>query len=208
MKFYVKLFALILALLFIIFTLAACNNEENTSGSDNTTQTIPMEESESETEFLPDVEKKDYGAGFHMMIQEQSNVFDYYWVEESSNDALSEAIYNRQQLIRDYLGVDITATPAGAHNAYGTPFMTSVKNKDGAVDTLLSHSYMFLPAFVQEGYLMDYNDIEGINLEADYWSLNVMEGVATGDHLYLGYSDYRLANTMVITFNKEMLNKY
>ena len=35
-----------------------------------------------------------------------------------------------------------------------------------------------------------------------------MESVAAGDHLYLGYSDFRLAHTYVITYNKEMLDRF
>ena len=209
MKSYTKILAFLLALMLTVSALAACDSgkkqeDASSEGPNNGT----VSETESETEFFPDVKKQDYGADFNMMIQPQSNYVDYYWVEESSNDALSEAIYNRQQEIYDYLGVDLTATVVDGHDQYGTPFMTAVKNKDGSVDSLLSHAYMFLATFIQNGYLMDYNDIDGIDLEADYWSLDVMEGVAAGNHLYLGYSDFRLAHTSVLAFNKQMLDKY
>ena len=211
MKNLAKLLALVLAMLCVFSTLVACDangKEEETNAAGSQAETTPTEESETATEFFPDVKKQDYGADFNLMIQPQSNRVDYYWVEESNNDALSEAIYTRQQQIYDYLGVEITATIVDGHDKYGTPFMTAVKNKDGSVDSLLSHAYMFLATFIQNGYLMDYNNIDGINLDADYWSLDVMEGVAAGDHLYLGYSDFRLAHTSIIAFNKQMLEKY
>lgn len=211
MKNLAKLLALVLAMLCVFSTLVACDandKEEETNAAGSQAETALTDENETTTEFFPDVKKQDYGADFNLMIQPQSNRVDYYWVEESNNDALSEAIYTRQQQVYDYLGVEITATIVDGHDKYGTPFMTAVKNKDGSVDSLLSHAYMFLASFIQNGYLMDYNDIDGIDLDADYWSLDVMEGVAAGDHLYLGYSDFRLAHTAVIAFNKQMLAKY
>lgn len=208
MKKLTKSLSLLLALLCLLSSFVACGGGEtetnSNAGLDQSTETT----TEAATEAKPDVVKKNYGADFHLLVQPQSNRTSFYWVKESDNDALSEAVFTRQQKVYDYLGVDLVATEALGHDQYGQPFMTAVKNKDGSVDTLLSHAYMFLPAFVQGGYLMDYNNVDGINLDADYWSLDVMEEVAAGDHLYLGYSDFRLAHTYVVTFNKKMMDRY
>ncbi|MBQ8410044.1 MAG: hypothetical protein IJY39_14385 [Clostridia bacterium] len=207
-----RILSLMLALLMTLSILVACDSgdkEDETKATEAITAgSVENSGSESETEFFPDVAKNNYGADFHLLIQPQSNKASYYWVKESDNDALSEAIYNRQQQIYNYLGVDIIATESSGHDQYGTPFITAVKNKDGSIDTLLSHAYMFLAKFIQGGYLIDFNTIDGINLDADYWDLDVMEGVAANDHLYLGYSDFRLAHTHAITFNKEMMDRY
>ena len=124
MKNLAKLLALVLAMLCVFSTLVACDandKEEETNAAGSQPETTPTEESETATEFFPDVKKQDYGADFNLMIQPQSNRVDYYWVEESNNDALSEAIYTRQQQIYDYLGVEITATIVDGHDKYGTP---------------------------------------------------------------------------------------
>ena len=207
MKTFTRILALLLCLSLSIPLFSCGNTEDETTGTPSSEAKTEIT-TEAATEATPDVARKDYGADFHLLVQPQSNNIHYYWVEESDNDALSEAIYARQQQVYDYLGVDITATQALGHDAYGQPFMTAVKNKDGSIDTLLSHAYMFLSTFVQGGYLLDLQDVDGINLEADHWSLDVMEEVAAGDHLYLGYSDFRLVHTAVITYNKEMLSRY
>ena len=191
-----------LSLILLFTTLTACNEEpSDTVGTES-------KSIESSSEATPLTERNNYGDDFHMVIQRNSNNMTYYWVEESNNDALSEAVFDRQQKVFDYLGVDIIASESLGHDQYGAPFMNSVKNKDGAIDSLLSHAYMSLPAFIQEGYLLDFKDVDRINLEADHWGIDVMEGVATGDHLYLGYSNFRLAHTMAITYNKKMMDQY
>ena len=200
-----KLFALLLALIITASAFVACDQEVKDDGNEEKTLSTEITTT-AETEFLPDVEKKNYGENFHMLIQ--SGEFDYYWVEESAGDAMSESIYARQQNVYEHLGVEMTATQGAGHDQYGTPFMTAVKNKDGSIESVLSHSYMFLTTFISGGYLTDFLTVDGINLDADYWSRDVMEQVAAGDHLYLGYSDFRLPYTHVITYNKEMLERY
>ena len=37
------------------------------------------------------------------MIQPSSNVFEYHWVEESGNDLLTQAIFERQQKVQEHL---------------------------------------------------------------------------------------------------------
>lgn len=222
MKLTSKILALMLALLMAVSVFVACDSssdkgettakktEEKTEGSDDSDGSVSESaiETETQTEAFPDVTKKNYGEDFHLLIQPQTNKASNYWVEESENDAMSEALFARQQKVFDYLGVEIIATEGLGHDQYGEPFMNAVKNKDGSIDTLLSHAYMYLSRFISGGYLMDYNDIDGINLDADYWSLDVMEEVAAGDHLYLGYSNFRLAHTYAVAFNKALLDRY
>lgn len=208
-----KLLIKIIALLFTsvsIFTLFGCNNPQTpeiNSETENTTS-IVEEALDTQTERNLNVPITDYNTDFHLLIQPDSNQFDFYWVEKSSNDLLSEAIYQRQLDVLDHLGVNIVATKALGHAEYDQPFINSVKNKDGAIDTLQSHSYMAIARLILGGYLVDFKTVDEIDLDADYWGLDVMNEVAAKDKLYLGYSDYRLSNTIIIAFNKKLLDQY
>ncbi len=206
-----RLLSLILALIISLSLLSACTEQEEkeTDGNNKGTAESKTEvTTEAATEFLPDVQKQNYGEEFFLQLQPQSNKVEYYWLEESNDDVLSQAVYTRQAQIADYLGVEIVGVTVDGHDKYGAIFTTAVKNKDGSVDTLLSHSYMSLAEFISRGYLTDYNSIPEIDLDADYWNREVMDGVAAGNHLYLGYSDFRLGFTNIIVFNKAMLEKY
>lgn len=206
MKITLRIAIFVLCLALILPVMVSCETETETE-SKNESATESQETSQA-TEAMPDVAKKDYSSDFYMPIQEHSNRFDFYWVEENKNDQLSDAIYTRQEQVRQHLGITLLCTKAGEHTEYATPIMTSVKNKDGSVHAFLSHVYTSVAGLISGNYLTDYKDMPGINLDADYWNLPVMEEVAANDHLYLGYSDFRLAYTYVITFNKELLDKY
>ncbi len=203
-----RIILLILVLSILSLTFISCDSTETavetTANKDSITETAP-DKPETEPEFVPEIEKKDYGEDFFLSIQPNSNHVDYYWVEDVGTDPMSEAVYSRQQKIREHIGVNIIGTQTKGHDQYGEPFKIAVKTADGSVDSLLSHSYMYLSQFIKEGYLTDYNNMPIIDLEADYWNKAVMEEVAVGDKLYLGYSDFRLVHTHAIAFNKVML---
>lgn len=216
MKSFQRLLSVTLALILLLSAFTACDSSdvEDTTEKDSVVTTEPAEttvsetESESETVFFPNIEKKDYSADFFLSIQPDSNYMEYHWVEESENDALSQAIYDRQQKVFDYLGVDLIATRTLTSKQYVEPFKIAVKNKDGSVDALLTHHYHGIDSFISENYLADFNSFSQLDLTADYWNSGIMEEVALGGRMYLGKSDFNILCTHVITFNKTMMDKY
>ena len=212
MKDYVRIIALVLALLMTAAAFAGCGGkapEETTEKGigEQTTQAV-SEEIVTEDEYKPSIEQKNYGKEFYLNILPDVNPTDFYWVKESTNTSLSDAIYNRQEKVRDYLGVDVIGITTEGENRYVEPFKNAVKNKDGSVDMLLSHVYYGIDGFITGNYLTDLHDIPEINLDADYWKYDVMDGISANGHFYLGFSDYNIIYTHVITFNKELLSKY
>lgn len=199
MKKYIRFISLILSLIMITSVFAACDGD-----APEVTTNDASQESEVD-EFLPDIEKKNYGKEFYLPIHGD---IEHYYVEENSDDVVSHAVYNRQENVRKYLGVDIISTKTLGHDEYAAPFMTAVKNKDGSVHAIMTNPYMGLTNFISGNYIRDYNDMPAIDLNADYWNLDVMEEIAANDHLYFGCNDYRMVYTYVITFNKEMLDRY
>ena len=156
---------------------------------------------------LINIPKTNYGEDFLMLINPDTNKFHYHWVEESSNDVMTEAVYARQEKVREHLGVYMFAEARNDPN-YDSKFKTAVKNKDGSVDFMLSHVNTSTAALVTGGFLTDFRKMESINLDADYWNLEFMEQIALTDSLYFGRSDYNILYTYVVVFNKQMLAKY
>ena len=216
MKKHLKLIALMLALVMLVTAFASCGGgktpEETTaskpSSNEEKTTAAKTEEIETEPEYKPDIEQKNYNDEFYFWIMGDVNPVDYYWVKESQNDAMSDAVYNRQEQVRKYLGVDIFGSDTESENNYVAPFQNAVKNKDGSVDLLISHVYYGIEGFVTGNYITDFNDIPEIDLEAPYWKLQFMEDIGINGHLYLGFGDLNILYTHVITFNKELLAKY
>lgn len=217
MKKYAKMLALILALVMLTSAFAGCGNGQGGDGTtekgpnqngDATTDAKGSSDNETEEEWMPDIERKNYNTEFYLNILPDVNPPEFYWVKESSNNSLSDAIYKRQENVRDYLGVDVVLTVTDGENRYIEPFKNAVKNKDGSVDMLLSHVYYGIDGFITGNYLTDFQDIPELNLDADYWKYDVMEGISANGHFYLGFSDFNILYTHVITFNKELLSKY
>ena len=131
MKKYVKMLALFLAIVMLVTAFASCGGktpEETTekTGGDSTTQAA-SEEISTEDEWKPDIEQKNYGKEFYLNILPDVNPTDFYWVKESNNTTLTDAIYNRQEKIRDYLGVEIVGIATEGENRYVEPFKNAVK---------------------------------------------------------------------------------
>ena len=201
MKKSLRLLTLILAMAMLLSLLAACDKANNTTDEEDNTN------AETVDEFFPDVSKKNYDTDFFITNQTDCNPMKYYWVEESSGDAMSEALYLRQEQVRKHLGVTITATLASGHTTYHTDFQTAVKNKDDSVQLLISHVHSGIESLISGGYLADFNEFDAINLDADYWNSEFMEGVAIDDLMFLGNSNFNILYTYVIAFNKTMLDQ-
>ena len=213
----IKLLSLLLALVMLVSTFVACDggnqvtdDETKAPGESETVNSTEASETETvaETEYFPAIDKKDYGADYFLHIHGDVNPPSFYWVEESSNDALSQALFDRQQKVSDHLGVNIVAVRTQAQGAYVEPFKTAVKNKDGSVHTLLTHNYLGVNTLIAENFLLDLKTIPQLNMEADYWNVDFMESISIKDRYYLGFSNFNILYTNVISFNKDLMDKY
>ena len=181
--------------------------ETTETPSTETTETPSTEGTDTPPdEYIPGTSQKNYGTSFNLLIS-GCNPESYYWADDQSSDTLSNALYLRQAYIKNMLGVDFYATGVGAEEYLDT-LKYAVRNKDGCVDAALTDSFWGNDGLIRSNYLTDFNDIPEINLDADYWNRNLMNDVAINGHMYLGYSDFNIPNTNVITFNKELLEKY
>lgn len=222
MKLYYRLIAFFLALVAVGGSFVACGNGKEPLTTDEQESIIDKQESTTESkeivadsaevttdiEDLLSISKNDYDTDFLLWIMKDTNEVRYHWVEESKNDVLSQAIYTRQQNVLAYLGVNIIGKELSDYQEYATPFKTAVKNKDGSVDTMLCHVYASVPTLVSENYLTDISTLPGINIDADYWNQEFMTDLALDGRYFLGFSDFNILYTHVITFNKDLMEKY
>lgn len=200
---HLKLITLVLALIMILACFASCVQLEDDFEVEGPGGDGDVAEKVPET-----VEKKDYGAEFYLSILPDVNPMKYYWVEKSEGDAMSEAIYARQEKVYNYLGVEVVATSAGNYQTYVEPFRNAVEKRDGSVDCLISHVQTGVSGFVKNMYLKDFNEVQGIDLDQDYWNAEFMDYLAIDGSRYIGFSNFNILYTQVIAFNKDMLDQY
>ena len=175
----------------------------------NDEESTPEIEDDDRVEVFPStVDRQYYDKEFYLSILPDTNPMAYFWVEKSEGDAMSEAIYARQEKVYNYLGVEIVGSSAGNHSNYVEPFKNAVEKRDGSVDCLLSHVQTGVGGFVQGMYLADFNELPGVDLEADYWNAEFMNALEIDGGRYLGFSDFNILYTYVLAFNKEMMDQY
>ena len=217
MRKFVKLLSLMLALLLTATSFVGCvtgSETQNPGGEKNTDAIKPGDGtnqigSEDESmEYVPEIDKKNYGEEFYLWIMGDVNPVEYYWVEESQNDSMSDAIYSRQEKVRAHIGVEIIGTRTATVKDYIQPFKTAVQNKDDSVHFLISHVFYGIDGFITGNYITDFNDVPEINLDADYWNTDVMDQISVNGKCFLGFSDFNILYTHVLSFNKDMLAKY
>ncbi len=220
MKKFVKILALLLCLTTVLGAVA-CDSTETDGTSDaqpeGTSQASPNDSDpsgsesgaeETEPEYVPDIDQKNYNATLYLQCFGEVNL-KYLWTDKSNQSVVSEAIYERQAKIKDHIGVEIVGTVAsGNHLTYHEGFTTSQKNKDGSVDLFITSPYTSIPMLITEGYARDFESLPGIDLDADYWNIDFMDTLALEGKYYLGYSDFNVAKAYVISYNKDMLERY
>ncbi len=220
MKRSIKLLSLLLALLMCSSALFACNNEEETTGTqgnqnqeqNGTNQTTETQTEENEDVISwkqPEIEVTDYGTEFILSIMTDSNSMDYHWVEESKGDAMSESVYARQEAVRQHLGVEVIAKKhTGDFTNYYEEYKTAVRNKDDSLHMAITHVYEGVNSLITGNYLRNLAKTDGLDLEQEYWNLSMMENVALNGRMYLGNSKFNILLTHVIAFNKTMMAQY
>ncbi len=207
MKLYLRILTLILALILALSVFVGCDENDDPNNGDD-----PIIDDDSVIDF-PDVERKDYNEDVNVLIIAASNPDENFIIDETQNkgDPMSEAVYARQQRVNRFLGVELVKNvpkTANIHSTYSTYIESAVKNMDGTVEIALTHVYGCVAGIITENYLQDLGELEGIDLEADYWNMDFMETLELNGSYYLGFSDYNLLRGYVVAFNKDMLAKY
>ena len=199
-----RLLCLLLALFMLSASLVGCNEDGGV-----VTET---EEEDDELDYFPDVDKKNYETEFSVYMMPINNFSEYYILEESDGSPMDEAVYNRQERVKRYLGVDMVHKVDNsldtAWQTYISILTTAVMNKDGTLEAMLSHYNGGIPALITENYLKDFNDIPAIDLDAEYWNREFMDSIELKGYKYLGFGDCNILFTFLISFNKSMYDQY
>ena len=200
-----------MALLLSLSVFVACESDEK-EGEEFDEEYL--EEDDVPEDFFPDVEKNDYNEDVNVFIMGDSNPHIYFLLaDEDENDGspMSEAVFNRQERVNRYLGVEIVLlrpTDNTSHTTYTKHVESAIKNMDGSLEFLLTHVNAGVASLISDNYLIDLSEFEGIDLEAEYWNQEFMDDIEINGKYFLGFSDFNILYTYVIAFNKEILALY
>ena len=149
------------------------------------------------------------GKEFRIMTFDQSSltwarsVMD---VAEQSADTISDAIYHRNRAVEERLNVKITELTRN----YGDNDLQKMRNWIMSDEDPFEVGMEFVGnsrTLAEEGLLVDYNDLQYVDLDKEYWCHDLNSSTSILGKRYLVYGDYSLSthdNTSVLIFNKKL----
>ncbi|MBE6570104.1 MAG: hypothetical protein E7658_07820 [Ruminococcaceae bacterium] len=192
-----KKFGVCLLIAAMLTQLAACGSgttsqETEAEAVTETTETTRIQHS------LPD--ELDFGgASFTAAFIDTPS--EHYFVEESSSDNMTAAVYRRAKKTEDFLGVTISyQDPVVAED-----FTTLYKAGDDVYQMLFIWNTTLPLTFTTNGYFYNLDSLPYLNLSAEWWNYEQMQILQLGKYPYFAVSDLMITTPSAILFNRDMI---
>ena len=211
-----KTLALLLALLTVGASFVACGDktpDAMTSGETTTAATEPAVT--EETPDLPDPASVDIAGEFNILVSGNYARNDFA-AEGMDGTAVEQAIYRRNQVMKETWGVDIKneditrfGSAGGTGDGY-TKIYTDYMAGDANYDAAMIGTYD-VATLAYSGYIHDLCDIPHIDLTKSWWDKRANDSLAVRGVMFfttgeLTVSDNNVA--FVILFNKDLRKAY
>jgi len=221
--------AALLAVLIVLPMLAACggskNTEDTTAAPEVTTtalDAVTTTEAPAETEDVAVAnvpENADYaGHVFTFLIGgniENDREKNDFAAEQMTGEALNDAIYNRNLMIEEKLGVKIEtfeeydSSKSGKGKSYQR-LNTAYMANDTTYDAAMISGYD-VSTLAYTGYLYDMNEVPYIDLSQRWWDQKVNQDLTVGKRLYYTTGDISTADndaTCALLFSKTLVEQH
>lgn len=200
-----------LALLMLIgFAACASDTEgetETTTAAAEIITSEPVDETTVEPSEVFDVpEELDYGdVTFNILACDENVDFTYFEdVEEESGTPMNDAIYQRNRMTEDYLGIKINVINVNGTGTYDS-IHTDVLSGDVRYDMVSPHIIQSVAPMVLEGYVLDLGDLDYLDFTKSWWNDGFVDTMSIKGKTFYASGDLIAPNARVIVFNKTML---
>ena len=145
-----------------------------------------------------------------------SSVNGNYIAEEETGEEINDKVYQRNAMTEEHTGVKLNfvgstrPTDGGSQQQETAQVRTLIQAGDNTYDAFVNVQHSGMPALIEEGLFVDWNEIPHINLENPWWYSNVQRDICFGDKIYCMTGDYNLASfstTECLIFNKTMCDE-
>lgn len=150
----------------------------------------------------------DFG-GYEFRILAYNNMYEEFDAEEMNGDALNDAVFKRNQLVEEKLGIKIKVEnlPDAEYNEM------LVKNTNAGEDAYdLYQTYISRGAtYAKNGYFLDWRTVDYVkdNLDREWWNQGGLRELSFHNKVYLLNGDISyltLGNTTALLFNKKVFD--
>lgn len=191
-------------LLAMLLSLASC-------GSGNQpTDTAPSETTQVTTEAAEtfDVPELDFGGREFVILACNEDV-RYTYIEdvEMTGDAMDDAIYNRNRLTEEHLGIKLNVVDIDGIGMYD-PVSKDAMSGDSEYDMVNPHILRDISQMVTEELLADLSTFDYVDFSKSWWNSDFTDTLNLNGKLFYASGDMIVPNARVIVFNKQMMEDY
>ncbi len=198
---------LLASMLLSAFSCGNNENGENTEASSDSSAS--NSDSGTKAADTPDFERSDFGGEKFTILAFELPFYDeYFFAEEANGDRMNDAIYERELMTEDYLGVEIENYIVPTHRDLASTVQQTVAAGDDSFQLALPHCIRGVSDMLTSGSLYDWNELPYIDFSKDYYNRNFNDALSLGDKQYYAVSDYMIANPCCILFNKDMITDF
>ena len=196
-----RILAVILAV-FMILPCAACAQGDDPS--DVTHADGTSTNSESGTEFFPDIEKQDYnGATF--CIAGASDSGSWYLAKEyktSGGDinVLNNTLFEMNSLVEEHLNVELVSG-----DTVGVPFETAIMSGDDVYQANMHLAYWDVAPYISRNFVIDLNELDDLDFSQPYWNGDIIEELTINDKAFVAVGDLCWSVLHMIYTNKDLM---
>ncbi|MBQ7301307.1 MAG: extracellular solute-binding protein [Clostridia bacterium] len=201
-----------LSCILLSLVLSACTDGGTMSQTEQNTDATQAPETTAEDilEFLP--EGIDYGGEEYSILDGQAVSFNagenevtYQLEDIETGDIIAEAVYERTRLAEEALNIKIVSESV-AWDVLGETISKSVSSGDSSFEAIIGRLSVLSQA-VPNGYLLDLNTIETLDLTNPWWDGQVNTSMTVGGKQCIAsgavnyYDDYSIT---CMAFNKKL----
>ena len=212
--------SLILAL-FLLIPLAACSEtpveEDGTTDSAVLTgETVVAEETEAETEdSWYGLEAADLGGRTYTVLTsnwpgEAVWTVDDFTAEELTGEPLNDAVYTRNLNVEERLNCVVAEANMVGKPEAETALRNSVAAQDDAYQVWVPRLQDYI-SIASGGYIMDLQDVPGIDFNNKAWVQNSIDGLSILGHNFAVCNEMMTIHKEAVSsiiFNKDLAEKY
>ena len=212
-----KLILIMLVLIMAVSVFASCAGGEGETTPKQTTKkptTNTDEEIPEEEKMNLDLDSLDYdGEEVHIFHWETSALEFGMELADINNDAVKDAIYNRNSYTETDLGITLDwYQQTGSNYPKSTQFVDKLDARKQDPNTpvdLIAGCVRSMPFFMVEGHLTELNTYsDSLDLTKVWWPENIQDAIAVKDNLYFVSGDISastIRNMTVLFVNKTIL---
>ncbi len=194
-----KLMCLVLALL-AVFAFVACSGNKDEEREKGIV-------TDADLSFLSHIEIEDMDGYNFRILTRPNNMISNQYVEEETGDIINDAVYRRNETVKNLFNIDITAVESSSSNADDA--LNTILAGDDQFDIIFPHTRSAFSYAIQNT-VVDFKSISTIDLTKEWWSQDIIDSCSVNNHLYVldgDISTHRLQYAFTMFFNKRIFDE-